>query len=500
MSSLSVTNFAAHSTARPVLWSPANIACLVDGTLKGGGEAPAYDVKTITGFCIDTRSLHVGEAFIALKAVRDGHDFISQAYMQKASLIICEALPENFNAGFTHIVVKDSQQALQDIAQSARSRAQTRIAVTGSVGKTSVKALCAYIFAQAGSCHTSQGSFNNHLGVPLSLANLPENTQYGVFELGMNNAGEIAQLSTMVKPHIGIITKIAAAHLAQFASMEDIARAKAEIFLGMSADDENVLPLTAILPADDAYFELLRALALRHGVSVHSFGQAQGANARILSIEHKAGRLFCELDVYGICLALNLQMQGVHSVYNLTSALLAAHIAGIDITALASTLGALKLPPQRGLQHELSWGGCQIRLIDESYNANPESMRAAIALLGQAKLTHAKSRQAIAVLGDMAELGVDELDFHRALAEPLRLHAIDKVLCCGEKMRALYDVLTPDMQAKWCPDSAACEMLLGQMLEDGDIVMIKGSNSVQLHVLASRLISQFSLLECADVL
>ena len=363
------------------------------------------------------------------------------------------------------LIVKDSLQALRDLAVAARERsAANRIAVTGSVGKTSVKEMIACICRAAGNTHASIKSFNNHWGVPLTLAGMPQNTKFGVFEMGMNHEGELADLAQIVRPNIAIVTKVAPAHLAHFKSVEAIANAKAEIFSGTAKGG------IAILPADSAHFNQLSRFAKKQN-KIYSFGASVKADARIVQSKQTARGSVSTLDVLGERVEVTLPFAGAHWVENAACALLATKLSGVKLNISVITLKNMNKIQGRGEIHNLTLDGKSLTLIDESYNANPASMRAAIASLGLS------GGRKIAVLGDMLELGATEKQLHAALVGPLEESGVDTVITCGALMKSLDDALPTSMNGGWFEIYSDCLGGLMDVLKDGDTIMIKGSNA-----------------------
>ncbi len=441
-----------------VLWTSSDAAKATGGEAKGTWNA--------TGLSIDTRSLAWGELFIPLKDIRDGHEFIPNARAAGA----CAVISENPNEQEPALIVADSLQAMRDLAKAARERCNAkRIAVTGSVGKTSLKEAISAICVMAGRTHKSQKSFNNHWGVPLTLAAMPPDTEYGVFEVGMNHAGELADLSPLIAPHVAIITKIAPAHLAHFKDVSAIAKAKAEIFVGLVEDG------VAVINRDDTYFDFLSNNASERTSKIMTFGEHGDSDVRISNIISGVGEQKADLTIKGKTYKLVLPLDGAHWIQNAACAVAATMSAGVDIDVALSALAGFRALPGRGETLEVKLDGKVFTLIDDSYNANPESMKAAIGTLGARK----NSRK-IAVLGDMFELGKDELTLHAALAEPLHDAGVSRVIFVGECMRALKGALPQSMRGLWARDWEAALEGLKKELSDGDAVLVKGSNATGL--------------------
>jgi len=451
-----------------ILWTSQDAAAATGGEARGDWQA--------TGLSIDTRSLEWGELFVPLKDQRDGHEFIPQARAAGASAVISEHKNELSPA----LIVEDSLQALRDLAIAARKRSNAkRIAVTGSVGKTSLKEALATICGSAGQTHKSQKSFNNHWGAPLTLATMPKSTEFGVFELGMNHAGELTDLSGLVRPNVAIITKIAPAHLAHFENVDAIAAAKAEIFEGLEEGG------TAVLNADDPYFEFLSEKAQSQGAKIVTFGEVETSDVRITNPKASAGKVACDLIIKDNTHSLNIPVDGAHWIANGACAVAAAMAAGIDPEISIKALACFRALPGRGDVLDVRLDGKVVSLIDESYNANPESMRAAIASLD----TRAAQRK-IAVLGDMFELGKDELELHAALAGPLQDAGVSRVIFVGECMRALKGALPQNMRGPWVRDWESALDALREEILDGDTILVKGSNATGLGKLVAEIRKQ----------
>jgi len=440
-----------------------------EAQLATGGHAVGE--WAVSGLSIDTRSLESGQMFVPLKDIRDGHDFIPAAYAQGAAAVISEYPISDAPA----LIVQDSLKALEDLAIAARKRSSaTRIAVTGSVGKTSVKEMIATMCRASGNTHASVKSYNNQWGVPLTLASMAQGTRYGVFEMGMNHAGELAALTKIVRPNIAVITKIAPAHLAHFANIEAIAKAKAEILSGLVADG------VAILPRDSVYFSLLAEQAHR----VVSFGWHKEADACILETRLQANGSRSVIRIAGRKVEVELPLPGRHWVENAACTLLVGYTAGLKLNNILISLKNMNKIQGRGEVHSLFISNNRICLNDESYNANPESMRAAIAVLGLSK------GRKIAVLGDMLELGNDEAAMHAEILAHLQDAKIDLVITCGKRMKNLNDVLPKTMNGGWFANHEACLDGLIAVLKDGDTLMVKGSNASGMGKLVAALKQQ----------
>jgi UDP-N-acetylmuramoyl-tripeptide--D-alanyl-D-alanine ligase len=465
------------------LWDAASAAAAMGGHASGAFE--------VSGVEIDSRDVAPGDLFFALKGEStDGHRFVAAALAKGAVAAVVDRPVEG-----PHILVEDTTRALEALARAARERSHaTIIGVTGSVGKTGVKEA---IFAALdrgshGQAHRSVKSYNNHVGVPLSLARMPERAQYAIFEMGMNHAGEISALTRQVRPHIAVITTIAPAHIENLGSEEAIADAKAEIFEGLEPGG------TAIIPADSVHCERLCARARELGAKVVTFGRAKGAQVRLLdAVAAHGGGSLVTADMGDRRVCYTVGAPGAHWVNNSLAVIAAVRAAGADLGAAGLALAELSGLPGRGARSEIDLaGGGTAMLIDESYNANPASMRATLAQLGATP-----ARRRIAVLGAMKELGTHAPAFHAALARPIAEAGVDFAVLVGPEMAALAEALEADELGKsvraslgkrfafaHCADvREASEVLREFGLERGDAILVKGSNSVGLGALVAQL-------------
>ena len=436
------------------LWTSKDIETATSGKATADFE--------VTGLSIDSRSLQPGDLSVALKDVRDGHDFIPAAIQAGAAGILCEDQISDAPS----VIVKDSAAALEVLGEYAReNRKALRIGVTGSVGKTSVKDALAVMLAAFGRTHKSIKSFNNHLGVPITLATLPETADYAVLEMGMNHAGEMSGLSKLANPQIALITTVVGAHLAHFDSVDDIAKAKAEIIDGMAAGS------TLILNGDNPHTAAIRKTAEKAELNVLTFGHSDTDDVCIVTTNsHPTGgnaRLrigFQQIDV-------TLMVPGEHWFMNAAACMAVALAADLNLRKCAMALRKVQAAPGRGDSYTLNIDGKQITLIDESYNANPTSMRAAFAA------TALRPGRKLALLGDMFELGAEELDLHRSLSDPLEAAGFERVFVSGECMRMLMGAMPQPMRGGWSSKPQSLLTKLKGELLDGDILLIKGSNA-----------------------
>lgn len=462
------------------LWTLGEIVAATGGKCLGAADRP------VTGFSIDTRSLAPGEGFVAIHGSnRDGHAFVAAALEKGAA---CAVVDESYPSGDEERLVRvgDTLQALNDLGHAARTRATDTkvIAVTGSAGKTGTKEALKLALAPSGSVHASAKSFNNHWGVPLSLANMPRDINFGVFEVGMNHAGEIHALTRLIRPHIAIITTVAPVHLGFFRSVEEIADAKAEIFDGLEPD------ATAILNRDNPHYERLAARARKRGAQIVSFGEAKGADARAVAIKLDPNGSDVGADILGDTLTYRLGTPGRHVVQNSLAVLAAAKVAGADLKRAAGALAKLEAQAGRGARTIITAGDGTVALIDESYNANPASMRAALATLGLTPRTEFKRR--VAVLGDMLELGPEGVRLHQGLAEHIDGAGVDVVFACGVLMESLYQAIPVRRRGAYAKTAEELAPRFIEAVGPGDVIMIKGSLGSRMGPLVEALKRRFA--------
>lgn len=457
---------------KQALWTAKDAAAATGGRLEGGAW-------TASGVSIDSRTIEAGALFVALSDVRDGHEFAQSALDQGAAAALVSR-PETCSG--PRLVVDDVLAALVKLGVAARDRCDgVRIGVTGSVGKTSVKEWIAAVLREAGPAHWSVKSYNNHWGVPLTLARMPRETAHGVFEMGMNHAGEIRALTQMVVPHVALITRIAPAHLENLGSMEAIADAKSEIFEGFASDG------IAVIPADDEFRDRLASNIERTQAGfLLDFGHASGAAVRLVSYEETARGGHGTLDVLGRRIALSLRTPGPHQGVNAAGVMAACVAAGIEPELVADVLSRQEAAAGRGASFTLNLpGGGRALVIDDSYNANPASMSAAIASLGRREPS-GKGRR-IAVLGEMLELGPESAAMHAALADPLTDAKVSHVIGVGRLARHTVEALPKPVGRQHAGDAREGLDLLGEVIGDGDVVLIKGSNASRVHKIVESL-------------
>jgi UDP-N-acetylmuramoyl-tripeptide--D-alanyl-D-alanine ligase len=463
------------------LWTSA--AMMAAMRAKANGVLP----EAITGLSIDSRTIAPGEAYFAIKGdVQDGHAFVAAALKAGAALAVVEAAQrDKFAADAPLLVVDDVLAGLVDLAHAARARLDAPvIAVTGSVGKTSTKEALRRVLGAQGETHASAASFNNHWGVPLSLARCPASVRFAVFEIGMNHANEIDPLVRMVRPHVAIITTVEPVHLEFFTGIEAIADAKAEIFEGVESGG------AVVLNRDNSQFARLRRRAKKLGISrIVAFGADKKADARLLDVSLHAACSAVHADILGHEVTYKLGMPGRHMAMNSLAVLAAALLAGADLALAALSLSQLEPAAGRGVRRTLEVASGEATLIDESYNANPASMAAALNVLGQAVIGSHGRR--IAVLGDMLELGPTSAELHRSLNEAIKANHIDLVYCCGPLMRNLWDALSTGKRGGYADSAASLEAQAVGAIRAGDAIMIKGSLGSKMKTIVQALEKRF---------
>jgi UDP-N-acetylmuramoyl-tripeptide--D-alanyl-D-alanine ligase len=462
------------------LWTLSELAAALGSAPDGGDEG------IVTGVSIDTRTLKAGDLFVALKDQRDGHEFVSAAFRAGAAAALVSDSYERRSDDGVLFRVPDTLHGLERLGRAARERVDSSariVAVTGSAGKTGTKEMLRACFATLGNTHASEKSYNNHWGVPLTLARMPRETHYGVFEIGMNHAGEIRPLAKMVRPHAAIVTTVEAVHLEHFPSVEAIADAKGEIFEGLVAGG------AAIIKYDNPYAMRLKAIAEPLGAKTITFGFDVGAD--VGGDELKLGHDGSDMVVWlgGQRLRLRLAMPGRHIAENALAVAAALSAVDANVEEVLPALADLSSPNGRGARSLLFIDGGEALLIDESYNANPASMRAALATL--ASVPRQKFQRRIAVLGDMLELGPEAPALHVGLKDAVNDADVDLIFACGPHMKGLYDALPKSKKGGYAVSSSALEAMLASNLRRGDVIMIKASNGTGLSSVVAALKSQF---------
>jgi UDP-N-acetylmuramoyl-tripeptide--D-alanyl-D-alanine ligase len=469
-------------TAQP-LWTIEAMAAAMHA--RGQGALPA----AVQGLSIDSRSIGAGEAFFAIKGdSRDGHDFVHAALAAGAALAVVAADQcDRFANDAPLLIVPEVLEGLRDLARAARGRSAAKvIGVTGSVGKTGTKEALRLALSPEGETHASVASYNNHWGVPLSLARCPQSARFAIFEMGMSHAGEIEPLTRLVRPHVAIITAIEPVHLEFFRSIAAIADAKSEIFFGLEPGG------AAVINRDSPHYARLRRNAKAAGVArIVAFGSHPKADARLLDHALHPECSTVHASILGTEVTYKLGAPGYHLVLNSLAVLATVVLAGGDLALAALALAQLEPTIGRGSRMTLELaGGSRALLIDESYNANPASMRAALALLGEAAPGPRGRR--IAVLGDMLELGAKGPALHRDLAQPVLANGVDLVFCAGPLMHELWQALPSERRGGYAEAAAALESSVLAAVQPGDVLMIKGSLGSRMGPLVKALERRYS--------
>lgn len=438
-----------------------------------------------SGVSIDTRTLQPGDLFIALTAARDGHEFVAQALENGASAALVSRIPEGVEANAPLLLVDDVQSGLEALGIAARARMQGKvIAVTGSVGKTSTKEMLRTVLSGQGDVHASVASYNNHWGVPLTLARMPRETDFAVIEIGMNHPGEIAPLSKMARPHIAIVTIVAPAHLAAFENIEGIAREKAAIFDGLEPGG------IAIYNTDLEVSPILKAAAMAQGAKLVPFGESSSAHHRATSVRIGDQATVAQGRAWRSPILFKVAVPGRHFAVNALAVIATASALKLNRPVALADLGSWRPVQGRGAREVIVLDAVEthlrIELIDDAYNANPASLGAALEVLAAAEVQDDVGRFArgrrIAYLGDMKELGETEIALHAGIAAHPALEKIDVVHCVGPLMKHLHDALPDNKRGRWTKTSDKMAARLGTDLDAGDVVLAKGSLSMGLSL------------------
>ena len=450
------------------LWTSAELRAATGGTLAAEG--------TISGVSIDSRSVQPGDIFIALRDQRDGHEFIADALARGASLAMVDHTPPGAADTAKLLRVADTLVGLTALGAAGRARAAARVVgVTGSVGKTTTKEMLRVALSAFGSTHASAASHNNHWGVPLTLARLPRDAAYAVIEMGMNNRGEIAPLSRLSRPDVGIITSIGTAHIGLLGSQAAIAAEKGDIIAGIAPS------APAILPADSAFLPELITRARDAGLHVITHGEAEGADSRLLSYHASPEGGVAEISLGGKSLTLHLAAPGRHVALNACAVLAAVKALGLAPDIAARALGDFTAGAGRGAIRRIRVAGGEALLIDDSYNASVASVRAGLAVLAAQP-----ANRRILAFGDMLELGAEGPAQHAALADDAE-KTCDLVFCCGPLSAHLFEALPAVLRGGYFPDSTSLAPALLDALKPGDAVLVKGSLGSRMGVIIKAL-------------
>lgn len=453
------------------LWNEQTAAEATGGEARGHWHASRVE--------IDSRKVQLGDLFVAIKGEHvDGHHYVADALARGAVAAVVSEVPEGLPQGCSLLVVKDTMEALVAMAKYSRARTKAKIiGVTGSVGKTTTKEMIKLGLAANGKTYATMGNFNNHIGTPLSLANLPQDAEFGVFEMGMNHAGEIRYLGEMVRPHVAVITNVEAAHLEFFKDVQAIADAKAEIFEHMAEGG------VAVLPADNAYCDYLREKA--GALPVITFGEKVGSDVQILSYEpsKRGGEMI--ITVAGKLLAFTMRAYGKHFSQTAACALGVAKALGLPLPKTATACADFAVGNGRGVLQPVTLVRGNAWLIDDSYNASPASMAAAIARTDELWQLMGKHGRKLAILGDMLELGKDAPQMHAALADVLIKHGFHMVFTAGALMQHLTAALPREMRGQHMMQAKTLFPILQKVVWQNDVMLIKGSHGSKMHELAS---------------
>lgn len=444
-----------------------------------------------TGVSIDSRTLQPGDLFIALKDVRDGHDFVADALAGGASAAMVSHVPDGVSEHAPLLVVSDVLRGLEDLGRAGRARSAARVVgITGSVGKTSTKEMMRDVFGGQGRVHAAEASYNNHWGVPLTLARLPLDADFAVIEIGMNAPGEIAPLARMSDLNVAIITTIAPAHLEALGSLDAIAVEKASIFEGLQPGG------TAIVDGDVSTTQILQDTARGAGASLVTFGSSENCDLRLIDIrlhDQTTVARACMRD--GTVLLFKVGSGGRHFAHNALAVIAAAQALGLDLDVAVADLGRWQPPAGRGTREVLHLDVVEddltIELIDDAFNANPTSMQAALEVLAATEPREDVGRIAvgrrIAVLGDMLELGAQEEAMHRGLSDLPEIASLSVVHCVGPRMRALWETLPLEIRGEWAESAEEMAAQMHRMIDAGDVVLIKGSKGSRVSLVVDAL-------------
>lgn len=449
------------------------------------GVADGVPDGPVTGISIDSRTLQPGELFVALQDARDGHDFVPAAFSAgaRAALVSLAYQPQPGDGALLRVA--DPLAGLQAIASAARARTSAQIvAVTGSVGKTGTKEALRACLSRLGPTHAAEKSYNNHWGVPLTLARMPANAAYAVLEIGMNHRGEIAPLTRLARPHVAAITTVEPVHIGHLGSLTAIAQEKSDVFLGLEPNG------VAIIKRDSPQFPIMQEAAERQNARLISFGHHPEADVRATEVMLGDDGSDVTVSAFGQRLSYRLGAPGAHLVDNSLAVVAVLLALGADPQQALPALAHISPPPGRGARTVLRVGDGELLLIDESYNASPASVRAALATLGTTPRTRYSRR--VAVLGDMLELGPSAAELHLGLKEAIDAAGVDLVFACGPNMRQLFSVLKPGQQGMWAETSDGLMARLIDAVGPGDVVMVKGSLGSRMAPLVEALKSRFA--------
>ncbi len=464
------------------LWTASDAAATTGGRLEG----PDW---TASGVSIDTRTLQPGDLFVALKDVRDGHEFVAEALAKGAAAAVVSRMPDGLDDGASLLIVEDVLAALEGLGAAARARSHaTVIAVTGSAGKTSTKDMLTHVLAGQGRTHAAEASYNNHWGVPLTLARMPKATEYAVIEIGMNHPGEIAPLARLARPHVAIVTTVAAAHLEAFASIADIASEKASIFEGLEPGG------VAIFNSDIETALILARVARGNAEQLVGFGALPGADLYAQDLRLSDTASVVRGKYRGAPFLFKVGAPGRHFAMNALAVYGAAVLAGADADIVACDIGHWTPTAGRGQRQVLRLDPVEdltAELIDDAFNANPASVGAALWVLSAVtpkdRVGRIDKGRRIAVLGDMLELGATEAALHAGLADHPAMAMVDRVDCVGPRMRALYSALPEEKRGRWVAKAEELAAQAHTLVDAGDVVLVKGSKGSRVSLVVEAL-------------
>ena len=464
------------------LWTSADAARATDGR--------ATRDFTASGVSIDTRTLQPGDLFVALTDSRDGHDFVRAALDNGAAAALVSRIPEGCSDADPLLIVADVLAALTALGQAGRARASARVvAVTGSVGKTSTKDMLRAVLSGQGTVHAAEASYNNHWGVPLTLARLPQTADFAVIEIGMNHPGEIAPLARLARPHVAMITTVGAAHMEAFDSIEGIAREKAAIFGGLEPGG------IAVLPGDIGTTAILIDIARTHAARLIRFGESQADDYQLTGVALAQDTTVAQALHHGAPLLFKVRTAGRHFARNALGVIAVASALGCDPAIIACDLGQWRPPAGRGQRERIPLDPVEpemsFDLIDDAFNANPDSMAAALEVIGAASprdgLGRLNQGRRIAILGDMLELGPDQMALHQALARHPALPQLHLIHCVGPRMRALWDILPQRQRGEWHETAADLARRAHHLADAGDVILVKGSKGSKVSLVVDGL-------------
>lgn len=458
------------------LWNTAEAQAATGGVALG----PTW---LASGIAIDTRTLERGDLFVALRGERDGHAFVPAAFERgAAAALIDDSTLTVEAAGGPLLRVEDSLRGLAAMGAVARARSSAKaVAITGSVGKTSTKDALCHVLSRQGSTHAAAASFNNHIGVPVTLARLPVDARFGVFEVGTNHPGEIEPLARMVRADVAVITTVQPVHIEHFGSIDAVVREKAQIFAGAMGG-------TAVLERDSPHFAVLADFARGHGIKrIIGFGEDGAADVRLVGCGTDVNGSDVAALVLGRELRYRVGAPGLHWARNSLAVLAAVEALGADVEAAAAALGSVSPPAGRGARRRVALGGGDIELIDESYNASPVSVRAMLATLAMTRPPAGGRR--VLVLGDMLELGADAEALHVGLAPDIEAAGVSQVFTCGPRMEKLRAALPASLRAVHATDSARLAQRVIEGLRAGDVVAVKGSLGSKMKVVVDAILA-----------